>query len=740
MSGNQFKSNHDVGNKALKSAASAIIRVQNGRHHDPFEVLGLHPLGDGRWVIRCILPHASDCRLYPSNVELTRIPDSDIFEVVLDGDPPDYEFEWTDHNGVTFRDQDPYRFTPQIPKFDLELFTAGEHLHAYRILGAHQKHVDNIDGICFAVWAPNAERVSVIGGFNQWDGRCHPMRVRGSSGVWELFIPGVSAGELYKYEIRHRHSGTLMIKADPYGQGFELRPGNASIVQAPSTYDWGDANWIEERCNKDWQHTAMSIYEVHLGSWRRDANNWYLNYRALADSLVDYVTTHGFTHVELLPVCEHPLDESWGYQVTGYFAPTSRFGSGDDFRYFVNLCHQHGIGVILDWVPGHFPKDEHALARFDGVPLYEHADPQRGEHQDWGTLVFDYGRDEVRNFLISNAIYWMQEFHIDGLRVDAVASMLYLDYSRDAGEWTPNIHGGRGNLDAIEFLRKLNIATHREHPGTLMIAEESTSWPQVSQPVDSDGLGFSMKWNMGWMHDVLDYFGKDPIHRQHHHDRLTFGMLYAFSENFVLPFSHDEVVHEKASMIGKMPGDDWQRFANLRLLYTFMFTYPGKKLLFMGSEFGQSGEWRDNGSLDWELTRYAPHSGLQQLITTLNHCYRTCTALHEYDFESRGFNWLDCEDTHNSIISYQRLGSDNAVVSVALNMTPIPRQGYRLGVCVAGEYREIVNSDHENFGGSNMLNSRTLIAESTPCQGQPFSIIVTLPPLAGVVFQINQAD
>ena len=585
----------------------------------------------------------------------------------------------------------------------------------------------------FATWAPSADRVSVIGNFNQWDGRCHPMRSRGSTGVWELFIPDLLPDDLYKFEIRSK-DGRILEKTDPYGQSFECRPKTASIVTHAESYHWQDNDWIERRKNSDWLHEPLSIYEVHLGSWQRTEDGHFLSYKELAHRLVDHVQTLGFTHIQLLPITEHPFDGSWGYQTTGYFAPTSRFGSPDEFRYFVDYCHRHNIGVLLDWAPGHFPKDRHALAEFDGTPLYEHEDPRRGEHRDWGTLIYNYGRAEVKNFLLSSALFWLQEYHLDGLRVDAVASILYLDYSREADDWLPNIYGGNENLEAIDFLRELNTVVHGEFPGCLMIAEESTAWPQVTRPTWLGGLGFSMKWNMGWMHDTLTYFSKDPIHRHYQHDQLTFGLLYAFTENFVLPLSHDEVVHGKGSLLNKMPGDEWQRFANLRLLFAFMYTYPGKKILFMGGEFGQGTEWNHDKDLDWYVLQYPLHQGVMKLIGDLNKLYCFNEAFYGHDFEPEGFEWIDCHDASQSIISYQRKAKDTSLI-VILNFTPVPRENYRIGVPREGTYHEVLNSDSEFYGGSNMGNGQGLVAEPAPWMNQPHSLNLTLPPLGAVVIQ-----
>ena len=672
------------------------VKVAAAQHHNPFSVLGRHPKVN-KIHVRLYLPYAESVNFTHNNVAISRIEGTDFFEYVAKkGElPPHYRISWLDKEGGCHEGYDPYDFGVQLPEFDLHLFGEGKHWHIYQKLGAHLHTADGISGVLFAVWAPNAGRVSVIGDFNRWDGRCHPMRSLGGGGVWELFIPELDAGCFYKFEILNRASGEVLVKADPYGQQFENRPKTAAMVVGKNTYNWQDSKWLKARTEFDWLHQPMSIYEVHLGSWKRDEYGHFLNYRELAVQLVDYVKTLGFTHIELLPITEHPLDDSWGYQTTGYFAPTSRFGSADDFRYFVDHCHQNNIGILLDWVPAHFPKDNFALARFDGSALYEHEDPRKGEHRDWGTLIYNFGRNEVRNFLLSSAIFWLEEFHLDGLRVDAVASMLYLDYSREADDWIPNCYGGNENLEAIDFLRELNTVTHQQQPGTVIIAEESTSWPQVTRPTWTGGLGFSMKWNMGWMHDVLAYMQQDPVHRQYHHNQLTFGMLYAFSENFALPFSHDEVVHGKGSMLNKMRGDEWQRFANLRLLYTFMFAYPGKKLLFMGNEFGQGTEWNFKKDLDWYVLDYPHHSGLQTLVKDLNHLYKTESALHQYDFEQRGFEWIDCHDVQQSILCFQRTHGQAHLV-VVLNFTPVVREDYRIGVPDQGVYHEIFNSDSEN--------------------------------------------
>ncbi|MFP4609967.1 MAG: 1,4-alpha-glucan branching protein GlgB [Thiohalophilus sp.] len=712
-----------------------LQRLLQARHHDPFAVLGRHE-HDGETLIRVLLPYTRDVTLEETGEAFQRVGNSDIFEWRGKGErlPTHYRLQRIDSDGQTYELYDAYAFGPTLSEYDINLFSAGKHLHVYRMLGAHACNIDGIDGVRFATWAPNAERVSVIGNFNHWDGRCYPMRARGSSGVWELFIPGLSMGELYKYEIRNRDSGKVVQKSDPYARQTELRPRTASVI-FESHYTWQDNAWLEQRQAADWLHQPMSIYEVHPGSWQRDTQGEPLDYRELAHRLVEYVTRLGFTHIELMPITEHPFDDSWGYQTTGYYAPTARYGDPDDFRYFVDYCHQHHIGVLLDWVPAHFPRDEFALAYYDGSALYEHEDPRRGAHPDWGTLIYNYGRNEVRNFLISSAIFWLQEYHLDGLRVDAVASMLYLDYSRDkADEWLPNIHGGNENLEAISFLREMNTVTHREVPGTLIMAEESTAWPQVTRPVELGGLGFSMKWNMGWMHDILEYFSQDPIHRRYHHDKLTFGLIYLFSENFILPFSHDEVVHGKSSLLYKMPGDEWQKFANLRLLYTLMYTYPGKKLLFMGCEFGQGPEWNANTQLEWYVLEYAVHHGLQRLVGDLNGLYRREPALHQYDFDYQGFDWIDCHDSEQSIISFLRKSDDRFVV-VILNFTPVPRYDYRIGVPQAGRYREIHNSDSQFYAGSNVGNQGELHTTGTSWMGRPDSLSLTLPPLGGIILE-----
>lgn len=712
-----------------------LLKIIEARHHDPFSILGRHEKGNGHAVVRVFLPGASSVRILDIGQEMSRLKGTDIFQWEGPGDslPGHYRIWWQDLEGMEHVYHDPYSFPPLIPEFDLGLFAAGKHWHIYRILGAHKYEVDGIPGVLFAVWAPNAERVSVVGDFNSWDGRRHPMRIRQDYGTWELFIPDLTPGGVYKYEIRNRETGMVFLKTDPYAQQLEIRPKEAAIITDEPRHVWNDDEWTEDRKAFDWQHSKISIYEVHLGSWQRGPEGEFLNYRELARRLVPYVKELGFTHIELLPITEHPFDLSWGYQSTGYFAPTSRFGTPDDFRFFVDFCHEHRIGVFLDWVPAHFPKDAHGLARFDGTPLYEHEDPRLGEHLDWSTLIFNYGRNEVKNFLLSSAVFWLEEFHIDGLRVDAVASMLYLDYSRT--DWVPNRFGGRENLEAIDFLRGLNEVTHGQFPGVLIMAEESTAWPQVTRPTYVGGLGFDLKWNMGWMNDTLEYMSKDPVHRKYHHDMLTFSLLYAFSENFLLPLSHDEVVHGKGSLLNKMPGDEWQAFANLRLLYTYMFTHPGKKLLFMGCEFAQKSEWNSAGTLEWNVIEYPLHKGVMSLVKDLNGLCGRLASLHYFDFDWKGFEWIDSNDAVQSVLTYIRKKGDDFLV-IALNFTPVPRENYQVGVPAGGRYREIFNSDSAFYGGSNLGNGGLdIVAENKEWMGRPFSVRLTIPPLAGIILR-----
>ena len=719
--------------------ASSVDRdfeaLAGARHPDPFAVLGPHP-EDGGVTFRAIQPHAEQMLLAAHGREpqpMERRHGAGIFEVRLEGlaDIPDYRLRVVYPGGYGAEIDDPYRYGRVVGDYDLYLFGEGNHTRIYDKLGAHPMRLGGADGVHFAVWAPNAQRVSVVGDFNGWDGRVHPMRSLGSSGVWEIFLPVAAIGHRYKYEIRTRN-GEVTLKTDPYGFAFEVPPLSASVVTR-SEYRWSDGDWMGRRAEADsWFRRPLACYEVHLGSWMRvpEEGLRYLSYRELAERLIPYVKEMGYTHIELLPVMEHPFSGSWGYQVTGFFAPTSRFGTPDDFRAFVDACHQNGVGVILDWVPGHFPKDAFALAQFDGTSLYEHSDPRQGEHRDWGTLIFNYGRNEVRNFLLANALYWLQEFHIDGLRVDAVASMLYLDYSRKEGEWVPNRFGGRENLDAIEFIRQLNTLTHAEHPGSITVAEESTAWPSVSRPTYVGGLGFTYKWNMGWMNDTLEYIQKDPVFRRYDHWHLTFSLIYAFTENFILPFSHDEVVHGKGSMFGKIPGDDWQKGATLRALYGLMYAHPGKKLMFMGSEFGQGREWNYDTSLDWHLLDSPLHAGIQRFVRDLNRIYCSEPSLHEIDFEPAGFQWIDCNDNENSVISFiRRAKNPDDCLVVLLNFTPVPRDGYRIGVPYAGAYTEVMNSDAEAYGGSNYGNAGAAFTEAIPAHGHAQSLRLNLPPL-----------
>ena len=691
-------------------------------------MLGPQRLSAGT-VVRAYLPATTRVQLADGR-ELARVGDSDCFELtaadVIDAHP---RLLWVDDAGRRHERIDPYSFAPSLDAPDLALFGSGGHVEAWKMLGAHPARLDGIDGVRFAVWAPNAERVSLVGPFCDWDGRRLPMRVLGHSGVWELFMPGLAVGEIYKFEVRGRH-GQTTLKTDPYALAMEMRPATASLVTDADSYRWQDEAWMRTRQQHDWLHAPASIYEVHAGSWQRHTDGTFLSYRELAAQLLPYVKRMGFTHIELLPVSEHPLDDSWGYQTTGYFAPTSRFGRPDDLKFFIDCCHREGIGVLLDWVPAHFPRDAHGLARFDGTALYEYEDPRKGEHQDWGTYIFNYERHEVKSFLLSSACFWLEHFHFDGLRVDAVASMLYLDFARGTN-FVPNRHGGRENLEAVEFLRTLNALTHSRTPGTVIMAEESTDWPMVSRPVDAGGLGFSMKWNMGWMHDTLDYFKRDPVHRKYHHNALTFGMMYAYSENFILPLSHDEVVHLKKSLLGRMPGDRWQQMANLRLLFTYMWTLPGKKLLFMGGEFAHPWEWDFHVALPWFLLEHAEHRGMQQLVADLNRLYVQSPALHRHEFESEGFRWIDCNDREQSVLSYLRLGGGQALV-IVLNFTPEPRRGYMVGVPESGRYKVLLNSDSSHYGGANLGSVETL-ANPAPWHQQPCALRLDLPPLGGMI-------
>lgn len=712
---------------------TSLRALMHGEHETPFSVLGGH-VENGVFIVRALLPGAVSVDVLdgPSVVALARKGDSAVFAGSIPGrtQPCPYQLrvDWGSHQETI---DDPYRFGSPIGEMDRWLLAEGTHFRPYEVLGAHLTTIEGVAGVNFAVWAPNARRVSVVGSFNNWDGRRHAMRNAG--GVWDIFLPGLTAGDLYKFEIRTQ-TGEILLKADPYAFRAQLRPETASVVAplqpvAPSQDARRDANGLQ---------APISIYEVHLGSWRRvpeEGNRW-LTYRELAATLIPYVKDLGFSHIELMPISEHPFDGSWGYQPIGLYAPTSRFGSPDDFRYFVETAHANGIGVLLDWVPGHFPTDAHGLARFDGTHLYEHADPKEGFHQDWNTLIFNYGRKEVLNYLVGNALYWIERFGIDGLRVDAVASMLYRDYSRKEGEWIPNEHGGRENLEAIAFLRKLNEVICDQRPEAVMIAEESTSFPQVSRPLYMGGLGFHYKWNLGWMNDTLKYMGEDPINRTYHHDKITFGLAYAFSENFMLPLSHDEVVHGKGSILARMPGDAWQRFANLRAYYGFMWGHPGKKLLFMGCEFGQEQEWSVERSLDWHLLDAPPHQGVQRLVRDLNAVQRYYPALHQLDFEWQGFDWITREDRENSVYAFIRKAADGAAVIVLCNFTPVPRQGYRIGVDQPGRYREIINTDAMAYGGSGQHNGE-LQTEAIGAHGRAQSLVVLVPPLATVMLIVE---
>ena len=718
--------------------ARRIELLLAAREYAPSDILGARRNGTDA-ELTVFIPAAQSVSVGGGpELEATRWPGVFYWRGSNDLLPAPYRLRWQDQWNNTHVELDAFAFRADLSADDLYLFNEGRLRQAYDVLGAVPHAVDDVSGVRFAVWAPNAERVSVVGDFNGWDGRRHPMNVQGGSGIWCLFIPEISPGARYKFEIRNRHSGAVTLKSDPYAREYQVRPETASVVTAPSLHRWGDQAWMSHRRNQQPAQRPISIYEVHLGSWQRADDGSFLDYRTLARRLVEHVKVLGFTHVELMPITEHPFDGSWGYQTLGYFAPTRRFGSPDDFRWFVDYLHQNDIGVLLDWVPAHFPRDAHGLARFDGTALYEHADPRRGEHRDWDTLIFNYGRNEVRNFLTSSALFWLLEFHIDGLRVDAVASMLYLDYSRNAGDWLPNQFGGRENLEAIAWIRELNEVTHGESPGTMIIAEESTAWPQVTRPTYTGGLGFTLKWNMGWMNDTLAYTHVDPVHRKYHHRNLTFGMLYAYSEHFVLPLSHDEVVHGKASLLSKMPGDDWQRFANLRLLLAYQFTMPGKKLLFMGAEMAARDEWNHDRALDWRLLDFAPHRGVFDLLGALNRLYRN-EAAFGFDSDPAGFEWIDCDDVANSVISFQRRVGDELLI-VVLNFTPVPRHRYRIGAPEPGSYREILNSDSIYYGGSNLGNSGGCQTQNTRWKGYGQSLALTLPPLGAIVLKLDRSQ
>ena len=744
------------------SLALELDQIVSFEHSEPHHVLGAHPIpatapGGPAAVVRIFRPDAAKVTVLAEGrppVEAVRVRDAGLFEAWFPGNDQLFAYRYTvDYPAVSgqparsFTLRDPYAFLPTLGELDVYLANEGRHLHLDDRFGAHLRDLGGVSGVSFAVWAPQARRVSLVGGFNGWDGRLHAMRRIGSSGIWELFIPDLGEGEYYKYEIIGADGGRVL-KTDPFAFQTELRPGTAGVVHDPTRHVFTDKAWLERRATQDPLRRPLSIYELHLGGFARSPDQRgpgavelgdghhtgrFLTYRELAPLLVTHLQKTGFTHVELMPVTEHPYDPSWGYQTTGYFAPTSRYGRPDDLAYLINELHAAGIGVILDWVPAHFTKDAHGLRRFDGSALYEHLDPRQGEHAQWGTMIFNLGRSEVKNFLVASALYWLRTYHFDGLRVDAVASMLYLDYGREGGNWIPNAHGGRENLEAVAFLRELNEVVHREHPGAMVIAEESTSWPGVSRPTYVGGLGFTFKWNMGWMHDTLDYFSLDPVHRRFHHDKLTFGFLYAWNENFVLPLSHDEVVHQKRSLIDKLPGDRWQKFANLRAMYGWMWAHPGKKLLFMGGEFGQWREFSEARSLDWHLLAEPDHAGLLRLVGDLNAVYKDRPALWEADVDPHGFRWIDANDADQSVASILRLSKDGSkLLACVLNATPVPRHGYRIGVPRGGAWLEVVNTDDQVYGGSGLKGPQVQEAEQVPHHGQPFSLLLELPPLAVV--------
>ncbi len=719
-----------------------VAQILGASHADPFGFLGLHenPTGEGM-VLRVFRPESHGVLMTSGDgdeVEMAKIDPAGFYEAILPDKTERFAYQLTYQFAGTAQGpiEDPYSFGMVMGAQDLHFFGEGTHRHLWKTMGAHIREFDGVAGTSFSVWAPNAYRVSVVGDFNVWDGRVHPMR--NNHGVWEIFVPGIGAGVHYKFEIVGTE-GNLFVKSDPFAFFSQHGTQTASITFDLNQYDWDDGEWMEQRSKADPYHSPISVYEVHLGSWKRrfEEENRFLTYKELANELVDYVSDMGYTHIEVMPVAEFPFDGSWGYQLCGYFAPTSRFGNPDEFREFVDCCHQRGIGVLVDWVPAHFPKDAHGLAKFDGSALYEHADPRQGEHADWGTLIFNFGRNEVRNFLISNAMYWMQEFHIDGLRVDAVASMLYLDYSREDGEWIPNQFGGRENIEAIEFLKQLNQTCYEENPGIMTIAEESTAFPGVSRSVDTGGLGFGFKWNMGWMNDSLSYMSHEPVHRKYHHGMATFSMIYAYHENYMLVLSHDEVVHGKGSMVQKMPGDRWQQMANLRMFYAWMFAHPGKKLLFQGLDIGQSDEWNHSQSVPWHLLDYSEHAGIKKVVRDLNHLYAQEPALHELDHEPEGFEWIDHNDAKHSIFSFIRRSRDGETIVTVVNATPVAREGYRLGVPNAGFYEEILNSDSELYGGSNIGSAGGIPTTEGLAHGRDQSIQVNLPPLATVLFKLR---
>jgi 1,4-alpha-glucan branching enzyme len=734
-----------------------VQAIINTKHQDVFSVLGMHkhPTKNGI-IVRTFLPDAMSVEVIDSQTNklvavLDLVNPAGLFEGKLGRRRNVFNYRLRiAYKRETLVVEDPYRYSSQINNDDLYLFCEGTHEKTYQWMGAHKHEVDNVQGTHFVLWAPDASRVSVVGDFNFWDGRRHVMRKHPAAGVWEIFLPNVAENASYKYEIADKNAQIQPLKADPYAFSMQLAPATASKVIHNNVYQWQDDQWMKERASSpNHYHGPVSIYEVHLGSWKRSAKNSsdaghsasYLTYRELAEQLVPYVVEMGFTHLQLMPVSEFPFDGSWGYQPIGLFAPTARFGSAEDFKFFVDCCHSAGIGLLLDWVPGHFPTDEHGTGKFDGSCLYEHEDLRKGFHPDWKTLIYNYGRSEVQSYLISNAIYWLDQFHIDGLRVDAVASMLYLDYSREAGEWLPNIHGGRENLEAIELLQQVNSRAYLKHPGVMMIAEESTAWPGVSKPVDGGGLGFGFKWNMGWMNDTLKYMERDPIYRQHHHNEMTFGLVYSFSENFVLPLSHDEVVHGKGSLLNKMPGDDWQKFANLRAYYGFMWTHPGKKLLFMGGEFAQRDEWNHDQSLDWHLLEHDSHKGVQSLIKDLNYTYRNIPALYELDCDSNGFEWLDSQNSQQSILVYLRKGKvGTAPALVIVNLTPTSYDNYCVCVPLSGYYRECLNTDSSKYGGSNVGNDGGVYSKKATYAGQANQLLISIPPLSTMIFEWQENE
>jgi 1,4-alpha-glucan branching enzyme len=722
-----------------------VNRFVMGEHSDPFRVLGPHRVGDDL-EIRVFRPDARKVEIVLDQhaeepIAAQKIQQEGFFCATVRDATRDlpYQIRVTAWDGSHNLTRDPYQYGSFMGEVDLHLFAEGQNWNIYEKFGAHVRTIGDATGVYFAVWAPNAQRVSVVGDFNGWDGRVNPLRKLIGSGVWELFLPGIKQGAHYKFEIRTQ-AGTLLLKSDPFAFFNQHGKSTASLVYDLERYSWNDGAWMESRRTRNWPRSPISIYEVHLGSWRRkpEEENRQLSYLELVDTLLAYVLEMGYTHIELLPIAEHPFEGSWGYQVTNYYAPTSRFGAPDEFRHFIDKCHQAGVGVIVDWVPAHFPKDAYALAEFDGTHLYEHMDPRQGEHQDWGTLIFNFGRNEVRNFLIGNALFWLDKYHIDGLRVDAVASMLYLDYSRKPGQWIPNVYGGRENLDAVYFLKRFNEVCYERFPGIMTIAEESTAWPGVSRPTYLGGLGFGFKWNMGWMHDFLQYVSLDPIYRRFHHGNITFSLLYAFQENFVLVLSHDEVVYGKRSLLSKMPGDEWQKFANLRMFLAWMYGHPGKKLLFMGGEFGQLNEWNHDTSLDWQLIQLPRHDGLRRLVQHLNYIYKSQPALWQLDDTYEGFDWIDFHDADNSVVSFLRKSSEGDVIAFVVNATPMVRYDYRLGVPEPGFYRELINTDAETYGGSNIGNLGGVQAQDIPWMGRAQSILMQLPPLATVAFKLEK--